>query len=133
MNDLDYLELVPIADTTLKMEIPINSKAIRHLITKKEIEKIIGNMPTIEIIDAEEKQIEQEYKKLLNKGTNEDLIRIIKTTYLRNKARIEKKKKASDKDSHYFEEAEKALYQEFGTVLGLTVEETKKYVLDKLK
>ena len=77
--------------------------------------------------------IEYEYKKLINSGRHEDLIKIIKTTYLRNKKRLDSKKKISDKDQHYFLLAEKYLYNEFGTVLNLSYEDVKKYVIYKVE
>ena len=62
--------------------------------------------------------------------THEDLIKIIKTTYLRNKERIDNNKKTTDKDNHYFNQAELYLYNEFSVVLNLTYDETKEYVLN---
>jgi len=76
--------------------------------------------------------MEYEYKNLLSSGSHEDLVKIIKTTYLRNKERIDNKKKISDKDNRYFQLAEKYLYNEFSIVLGLTIEDTKEYVIDKV-
>jgi len=133
INGLDYFVLIPERDSSLKIQIPKDSKAIRKLITKEEVERIINQIPNIEIIKVEDKQLEQEYKKLLNTGSHEDLIRIIKTTYLRNKERLDNKKKIGDKDNYYFELAEKDLYEEFGIVLGLTMEETKEYVIKKVE
>ncbi len=133
LNDLDYYILSPIKDNTLKIEIPINSKNIRKLITKEEIEQIIKRIPTISEIDVEQRLLETEYKRLLNTGNEEDLIRIIKTAYKRNQKRLEQKKKIGDKDKHYFEEAENYLYQELGIVLDLSFEETKEYIKNKIK
>lgn len=65
-------------------------------------------------------------------GTHEDLIKIIKTTYFRNKERIDNNKKTTDKDNYYFNQAELYLYNEFSVVLNLTYEETRQYVIDKL-
>lgn len=77
--------------------------------------------------------IENEYKKLLDSCSYDDLISIIKTTYLRNKERLDNNKKIAEKDNYYFEKAELILYSEFSMVLGLSFEETKKYVTDKIK
>ena len=61
-------------------------------------------------ISLEEKQIEQTYKELMKSGTHEDLVKIIKTTYLRNQMRILNNKKISEKDDEYFKRAEKYLW-----------------------
>jgi len=133
INDTNYYVLIPRKDPSLKLEIPTNSVAIRSLITKEEIEKVIQMIPNIDLIPANDKNLEGEYKKLLNSGTPEDLIKIIKTTYLRNKERLENKKKIGDKDHHYFEMAEYDLYGEFSIVLDLSLEETKKYITSKVE
>ena len=118
LNHNSYYVLVPVIDNSLKIEVPTNNKFnyIRNLISEDEINKIIKN----------------EYKELLKKGTHEDLIKIIKTTYLRNKEREINKKKLSDKDNTYFELAEKYLYTEFSIALNKTYEETKKYIEDEV-
>ena len=79
-----------------------------------------------------DKQIEQSYKELMNSGTHEDLVKIIKTTYLRNQLRILNNKKISEKDDEYFKRAEKYLYEEISVVLNMTFEQTKDYVIKKI-
>lgn len=125
-----YYVLVPVNDNTLKIEVPAANRLghIRDLISKKEIENIIKEIPNIKTIEENDKLIENKYKELMQKGTYEDLIAIIKTTYLRNKAKENNKKKLSDKDLHYLNLAEKYLYTEFGIVLNMSYDDTKKYV-----
>ena len=132
MNNTDYYILSPINDESLKLNIPINNKSIRNLISKEEVNNIINNILNIEILEYDDKTIEFEYKKLLTNGTHEDLIKIIKTSYLRNKKRIDNKKKISDKDKNYFELAEKYLYTEFSIVLDMSFDDTREYVIDKV-
>ena len=105
---------------------------IRDLISKEEVEKIIKEIPKIEVIQCDDKLLEAEYKTLLNSNVLENYVRIIKTTYLRNKEREANKKKISEKDNHYFELAEKYLYNEFSIVLNKTFEETKDYVIKRV-
>jgi len=134
LNHNSYYVLVPVIDNSLKIEVPTNNKFnyIRNLISEDEINKIIKKIPDIKIINENDRLIENEYKELLKKGTHEDLIKIIKTTYLRNKEREINKKKLSDKDNTYFELAEKYLYTEFSIALNKTYEETKKYIEDEV-
>jgi len=130
LRDMDYYILAPIIDKSLKLQIPTSSIAIRDLITKEEIQKLINKIPTIEIIKNKSKNLENEYKQLMQSGTHEDLIKIIKTTYLRNKERLDNNKKTTDKDNYYFNQAELYLYNEFSVVLNLTYDETKEYILN---
>ena len=132
LRDMDYYILAPIIDKSLKLQIPTSSSTIRNLITKEEIQKLINQIPPIETIKIESKNIENEYKQLMQSGTHEDLIRIIKTTYLRNKERIDNNKKTTDKDNYYFNQAELYLYNEFSVVLNMTYDETKEYIISKV-
>ena len=133
-NNEDYYILRPVKNKSLKISAPISDKAnkIRDLITKEEIEVLISKIPSLPIIKTDDKFIESEYKKLLNNKTHEDLIRIIKTTYLRNKKRLDNNKKIAEKDKTYFELAEEYLYNEFAIVLEKSYEETKEYIINEV-
>lgn len=130
----EYYVLVPITDNSLKISVPVANKFgfIRNLISKNEIMEIIKKIPNIETIETNDKLIENEYKNLMNTGSHEDLIKIIKTTYLRNKERIDNNKKIGDKDNNYFSLAEKYLYNEFAIVLNMSYDDTKKYVIEQV-
>lgn len=133
-NNQDYYVLEPINDNSLTIQVPINNdhNNVRSLLSKKEVEKIIKEIPNVPIIECHDRMIENEYKNLLNTESHLDLIRIIKTTYLRNKERLDKNKKIGDKDNTYFIKAETYLYNEFSIVLGKTLEETKDYIFNKV-
>ena len=133
INDLDYYILNSVNDNSLILNIPTNNKLIRNLISKDELNNIIKNIPLIETLNIDDKNIESEYKKILNNPSHEDLIKIIKTTYLRNKERIDSKRKISDKDRNYFELAEKYLYTEFSIVLDMDIEDTKNYIINEVE
>ena len=128
----DYYVLESLSDSTLKIQIPKSSDRIRKLISLEELNTIINNIPNIKIIEESDRLIENTYKSLMQSGTHEDLIKIIKTTYLRNEKRVKDNKKISEIDDTYFKKAEKYLYNEFSIVLNKTYEETKEYVNNKV-
>lgn len=128
-----YYRLVPVNDTSIKYKVPVDSNFLKKVITKEEIDRLLLEIPEINTIDLGEKQIEQEYKELMKSGTHEDLVKIIKTSYLRNQIRILNNKRISEIDDEYFRRAEKYLYEEIGIVLNLSFENTKKYIINKLK
>ncbi len=128
-----YYRLVPVNDTSIKYKVPVNSNFLKKVITKEEIDRLLLEIPEINTIDLGEKQIEQEYKELMKSGTHEDLVKIIKTSYLRNQIRILNNKRISEIDDEYFRRAEKYLYEEIGIVLNLSFENTKEYIINKLK
>lgn len=129
----NYYVLVPIDDESLVITIPKNNLNVRGIISKDESEELINSIPKIEIINVNDKMLENEYKNLLNSGKLEDLIKIIKTTYLRNENRISNHKKIGEKDDNYFKKTEKLLYNELSISLGLSYEDTKKYVTKKVE
>lgn len=128
-----YYKLVPVNDTSIKYKVPVDSNFLKKVITKEEIDRLLLEIPEINTIDLGEKQIEQEYKELMKSGTHEDLVKIIKTSYLRNQIRILNNKRISEIDDEYFRRAEKYLYEEIGIVLNLSFENTKEYIINKLK
>lgn len=128
-----YYRLVPVNDTSIKYKVPVDSNFLKKVITKEEIDRLLLEIPEINTIDLGEKQIEQEYKELMKSGTHEDLVKIIKTSYLRNQIRILNNKRISEIDDEYFKRAEKYLYEEIGVVLNLSFENTKEYIINKLK
>ena len=134
IKDKKYYVLFPIDDDSLTIKVPVDNSFIRRVISKDEVAEIIKNIINIDIIKVDnEKMIEQEYKKLLENATHENLIKIIKTSYLRNDKRKREKKKISEKDDTYFKLAEKILYNEFSVALKMNYEDTKKYVVDSVE
>lgn len=134
IQNKDYYIMNPIEDETLVINVPIdNEKNLREVITKEKAKKVIENISNIEPLDINNKNIEFEYKQLLNEDSLENLIKIIKTSYLRNFEREKNKKRISDIDKMYFEKAEKRLYNELSISLNLTYDETKEYIINYLE
>ena len=126
----DYYGLSPIQDETLSIKVPTSNKQnnLRYPISKEEAEQLIKKIPTIEPIQVNDKLLENTYRELMRTQKEEDLIKIIKTTYLRNEERVSCGKKASDKDQTFFKQAENCLYNELGYALNLSAEECKNYI-----
>ena len=129
----DYYVLTPIDDETLTIDIPIENKLIRPIMNKEEAIKLIEKIKDINIIQTNDKIIEMEYKNLMKSNKMEDLIKIIKTSYLRNDNRKKNGKKITEKDDTYFKAAESILYNELSLSLGMTFDKTKEYVINKEK
>ena len=132
IKGIDYFILRPLNDKTLKISVPVTSKRLRNVISFDEANELINNMKNIDVL-KDEKQMENEYKRLLDTRDLNDLVKIIKTTYLRNKERIDNKKKISEKDDNYFNKAEDYLYTELSVALNMKKSEVKKYIIEKLK
>lgn len=133
MNNKDYYVLIPVSDSSLKINVPVDNPDLKKLMTKEEIEYLIKKMPTIEpIVSDNDKMIECEYKSLLATNDKEDLIKIIKTTYLRNKERLDNNKKIGERDESYLKKAEQYLYNEMSIVLDMSFDDVKDYVINRV-
>ena len=78
-NNTDYYILESNNDSSLTISVPSNNRLLRPLITKEELDKLIARIPNINIINNSSRMIENEYKKLLDSCSYDDLITIIKT------------------------------------------------------
>ena len=67
-NGINYYELIPIDDESLKIEVPTNNESIKPIMSEKELSELIEKIPNIEIVECNDKMIEVEYKKLLLTG-----------------------------------------------------------------
>ncbi len=128
-----YYVMSPLDDSSLTIDFPMEDKMnlLRNVIPTNEAKELIERIPEISPLeDINEKNIESKYKEMLKTGSYEDLIKIIKTTYLRNEDRINNKKKISEKDDNFFKLAEKYLYNELSISLNMSVEEVKDYIFE---
>jgi len=134
LNHQEYYVLVPVDDKSLKIDVPIDNRLgyLRSLITKSAVKNLIKKIPEIPLIETNNKLIENDYKMLMSDGSHESLIKIIKTTYLRNKERLDNNKKVSDKDNYYFNLAEKYLYNEIAYTLGISYDDVREYILKEV-
>ncbi len=135
-KDVSYYILSPIEDGSLTISLPTSNEngILRAIMSKEEVENLINSIPSIETINPESNRpIHYEYKDLIMTGKHEDLIKIIKTAYLRNDAKLNDGKKVGATDTNYLKLAEQSLYNEISIVLGLSYNETKKYVQNKVK
>lgn len=124
IRGMDYYTLIPIYDDSLVINIPVKNDKIRSLISKKQALDIISQIPNIPLIEAEnDKYLETIYKDLLSNDDLLDLVKIIKTTYLRNQNRIDNGKKTGERDNNYLEKAEKRLYNELAIALNISIDE----------
>ena len=116
-------------DGSVKMQVPVSNKGghLRDLITREEIDDLIRKAPEIETLANKTANMKSQYAALLKGDDICDLICIIKTSYGRNRARLEQHKKLASIDDEYLQKAEGYLYDELSVALGMTYEESKEY------
>lgn len=130
-----YYTLRPIYINGSTVYTPVdNTKVIlRPVLTKEEAMRLIEEIPSLEQIDVtDEKGREQIYKEALLSCDCRELVRIIKTLYLRRQSRIEDGKKVTAVDERYFKQAEDALYGELAVAMQMKREEVEDYITEHL-
>lgn len=134
-NDEDYYILVPLNDDTLTVYTSVKSakKLFRPVISRDEAEELIERIPDIQPVEIDGRMAEAVYKELIHSDEHEDLVRIIKTAYLRSEEKLQKGLKRNEKDKMYFRMAEKMLYSELAASLEKTYDETEEYVVNRVR
>lgn len=132
--DKDYYVLSPFDDDSLINYVPIENKhnLVKSILSKEEALNFVETIASIKPIKISNRLVENDYKTLLYSGEKEDLVKIIKTTYLRNEERKQFGKKISEIDDNYFKKAEKILYTELSLSLGLTFYKTKELIIKRV-
>ena len=129
-GEMSYI-LVPYGkqDGSVRMQVPVSNKGghLRDVITKEEIDDLIRKAPDIETLANKSANMKSQYATLLKGDDISDLICIIKTSYGRNKARMDQHKKLASIDDEYLQKAEKYLYDEIAASLGMTYQEAKEF------
>lgn len=122
----EYYTLMPCKEKATIVYAPVeNNKTImRYVLTLEEVNNLLKEVPNLQEIPIEnEREREICYKETLGSCDCRELIRIIKTLYLRKQARLESGKKTTAVDERYFYLAEDQLYGELSFVLGKTKDE----------
>ena len=127
----EYYTLVPCKEKKSVIYAPVenNKTVMRHVLTPEEVNSLLKEIPTLKEIRVEnERERESCYKEILGSCNCRELIRILKTLYLRKQSRIENGKKITAVDERYFYLAEEQLYGELSFVLGKTKDEILKEI-----
>lgn len=135
-KDRLYYILRPEGMVESKIFIPVDNKKkmIRKVISKREAEELIEEIPEIETLDiVNDKLREEKYKQCIQSCDCRELIRIIKTIYLRDKKRMEQGKKATAVDERYLRLAEENLYTELSILLGIPKNNMESYITSRIQ
>lgn len=107
----------------------VESRCSCGIITREEAERLIDEIPSIETLSIEnEKFREDSYKKCIRTCECRDLLRIIKTIYVRKQARMIHGKKTTATDERHLKLAEDHLYSEFSMLLDIPKEHMADYI-----
>lgn len=131
-----FYTLVPLYDAKSKLFIPTDSESLglRPVMTKESALELVASLPAMEPIAVQnEKEREKIFKEMIRGGNCEDISRIIKTLYLRKKARLAAGKKAVSLDEKYLFMAREQLYGELAVSLGIEKNGVEDYITQKIE
>jgi CarD family transcriptional regulator len=134
-NDRVYYTLCPRYKKDSKIFTPIDSNKVimRPVMSKDEAMQLIDEINDIESLwIPDEKRRETEYKEAIKTCSCRELIKIIKTIYLRKESRLAEGKKVTIKDEMYFSMAEDNLYGELAISLKMDKEAVKEFVVTRV-
>jgi CarD family transcriptional regulator len=113
--------------------VPVNNeKALNRMhsvCTRTEADELISHMSFAESIWIEnETKRKEEYSRIVKGSDREELIKLIRTLYLRRRELTEEGKRLRISDENYFSIAEKMLFEEFAYALGIEPGEVAGYI-----
>ncbi len=127
----EYYILKPLymAGSTVYVPVDSSKESMRRVITEEEARRLIAGIPEISLlVITNDKLSEQIYKESIKKADCSELVRIIKTIYLRKQKRIEAGRKVTAVDAKYFHLAEESLYGELAVALHMSRNEVEGYI-----
>ncbi len=133
-DEKDYYKLSVRGESGMTIYSPVENAfgLLRRPLSRRDALALVEQIPSIQTVELSKLKAAQEYKALVDSGDHSDLVRVIKTSYLRSEEKEADHKKASEIDRMYFRMAEQALYDELAVVLGLTHAEARDHVISRM-
>lgn len=127
----NYYKLAPVFGSGT-IYIPVDTRVfMRPVISKEKAEELIRKIPEIRenICDTHnQKVLEDHYKASLMTHECEDLVRLIKTVYVKKRNLERTGKKTGKTDQQYMKRAKALLHEELSVALGIPVDEVEDYI-----
>ena len=131
-----FYVLAPSSQKGGKIFTPVDNEktSMRRVITRDEASRLIDEIPKIEELwISNEKLREAQYKECMRSCDCKEWIKIIKTLYLRKRARSAQGKKITSTDEKYLRMAEEYLYSELEIPLGIPKEKVEEYITGRIR
>lgn len=130
-SDMLYYKLDPVYDSET-IYTPVTTKAfMRPVMTRQQARDLIDRIPFIaeNVCDNRDmKMLNERYRACLNTHDSEDLIRLIKSVYVKNQRTLKAGRHMGQTDQVYMKRAEKLLYGELSVVLGMEYNQMQPYI-----
>ncbi|MDR1378229.1 MAG: hypothetical protein LBJ36_04180 [Synergistaceae bacterium] len=135
---IEYYVLKPVYDSKATIFIPVNSETassnMRPIMSAEQARALIKTMPNVDSIWIEEDVARRtHYQEILLGCDRMELIKLIKTLYLRQRKQKDSGKEMHLAEKHMLKEAEKILHGEFAYVLNIKYEQVLSFITDQIK
>ena len=132
-DSIEYYVLRPVGNKNNTFYVPTKNEKLtrqmRKVYSRSEVEKLIGGMPEEGLIWIDNDfQRKEEYRRIISGGDRSELIRLIKTLYLKQQDLLDQHKKLHSADERFLSEAENMLYDEFAYALDISRDEVLPYI-----
>ena len=132
-ENTEYYVLQPLHDSRNTFYIPVENDSLKNkmkkVYTREEVNELIKAMPEKDFIWIENNaERKEKYRKILENGNRDELVRLIKTLYIKNTELNKQNKKLLSVDEHFLHDAENILYDEFAYALEIPKDEVLPYI-----
>ncbi|SHK27301.1 transcriptional regulator, CarD family [Clostridium cavendishii DSM 21758] len=135
-KERQYYRLKPIYENGSIIYTPVDNEKVvmRRIISKEEAKALINNITSMEVLYFEDDKMRQEkYKEVMHTYDCMELIKIIKTSYLRKEERLAEGKRNTATDDKYLKMAEECLYGEFAIALDMPKDQVKDFIIQTVE
>lgn len=135
-KDVLYYTLNPIHTKGSRVFTPVDNDkvVVRPVLTKEEANQLIDQIHEIDCLWVpDEKRREREYKEAFKTCDPKELVKIIKTIYIRKESRENEGKKTTALDGRYFKMAEDSLYGELAISLSMELDKVKAHLIERVE
>ncbi len=135
---IEYYVLKPVYNQTSTIYVPINNKELtkkmKKVLSLDEIMQLIHSISGAESVWIDNDNLRKEkYKEILMNGNRKELMKLIRTLYLRQEKLKEEGKKFHAVDDKFYKDAEKLLYEEFAYVLNIEQDEVVPFICQQIQ
>ena len=134
----DYYVLKPVYEPSATVIVPISNEHLvakmRAVLSESDINRIlcdIGNSLSVWLPDRHARQ--QRWSDILSAGQPSELLKMIRSLYLRKQQLSFNKKKLQEADDRALRAAEKQINHEFAAALHIAPEDVPCYIAEKLR
>lgn len=129
-NDRMYYTLEPIyRDGIIYAPVDVIVR-MRAVIGREKAEELVRQIPDMKaetFADRDARRLTDHYKEIMQSYASEDLVKLIKEIYAKNKS---EGRKPSQLDERYMKRAEEILHGELAVALGIPKDDVRQYIAD---